>query len=235
MTVLIGGGLGSILKQGLKERYQEILMQALGLSVLLVGLTGSLKGLIYVNGASLESKNLLVMVFSLTLGALLGEWLKIEERLVSLAGRFRSLIKFELQSERFVEGFVSTTIIICVGGMAIIGPMQDALLQDASMLYTKAVLDGIICLIIASNSGIGVVFAAIPMALYQGGFTVLAALIEPYLREVAIVNLSFVGSLLICCIGINMLWQIKIKVANFLPALLFAVLITELSILLGLF
>jgi len=229
IAVIIGGGAGLLIKHGLKARFQEILLQALGLSVLFVGIAGGLRGLLKVNANILETDNTLLMIASLVLGALLGEWWRLEARLNSVGERLKSLAKARDEDSRFVEGFVTTTVIICVGAMAIVGPIQDALARDPSMLYAKSALDGIICMILASGHGAGVLFAALPMALYQGTITLLAGMIEPYLSDIIIFNLSFVGSLMICCIGINMLWKTKIRVANFLPALPVAVLISVVS------
>jgi uncharacterized membrane protein YqgA involved in biofilm formation len=225
-AVIVGGGVGLLLKHGLKERFQQILLQALGLSVLFVGITGGLRGLLTVNGTMLETQNTLLMIGSLVIGAFLGEWWRLEERLNSIGERLKTLVKAGDGNNKFVEGFVTTTVIICVGAMAIVGSIQDALLRDPTMLYAKSALDGIICLVLASSLGVGVLFAALPMGLYQGSITLLAGLIEPYLSDILIFNLSFVGSLMICCIGINMLWQTKIKVANFLPGLLVTALLT---------
>ncbi len=225
-AVVVGGGVGLLLKHGLKERFQQILLQALGLSVLFVGITGGLRGLLTVNGTMLETQNTLLMIGSLVIGAFLGEWWRLEERLNSIGERLKTLVKAGDGNNKFVEGFVTATVIICVGAMAIVGSIQDALLRDPTMLYAKSALDGIICLVLASSLGVGVLFAALPMGLYQGSITLLAGLIEPYLSDILIFNLSFVGSLMICCIGINMLWQTKIKVANFLPGLLVTALLT---------
>ncbi|MGI6090109.1 MAG: DUF554 domain-containing protein [Saccharofermentanales bacterium] len=225
-AVVVGGGVGLLLKHGLKERFQQILLQALGLSVLFVGITGGLRGLLTVNGTMLETQNTLLMIGSLVIGAFLGEWWRLEERLNSIGERLKTLVKAGDGNNKFVEGFVTATVIICVGAMAIVGSIQDALLRDPTMLYAKSALDGIICLVLASSLGVGVLFAALPMGLYQGSITLLAGLIEPCLSDILIFNLSFVGSLMICCIGINMLWQTKIKVANFLPGLLVTALLT---------
>lgn len=225
-AVVTGGGIGLFLKHGLKERYQEILMQALGLSVLFVGTTGALRGLLSVNNSSLETQNILFMIISIVLGALIGEWWRLEDRLAGIGERLRSLVKIKGENNKFVEGFVSASIIIIVGAMAIVGPIQDALMRDPTMLYAKSALDGVICLVLASSLGVGVLFAALPMGLYQGVITFLAGLIEPYLSAELIFNISFIGSLMICCIGINMLWKTKIRVANFLPGLLVAIALT---------
>ncbi|HHU06810.1 MAG TPA: DUF554 domain-containing protein, partial [Clostridiaceae bacterium] len=216
-AVLVGGAIGLLLKHGLKERFQEILLQALGLSVLFVGITGALRGLMTVNGGMLETQNILFMIASIVLGALLGEWWRLDDRLDSIGERLRSLVKAEDENNKFVEGFVSASIIIIVGAMAIVGPIQDALMKDPTMLYAKSALDCVICLVLASSLGIGVLFAALPMGLYQGIITIMAGLIEPYLSAELTFNISFIGSLMICCIGINMLWKTKIRVANFLP------------------
>ena len=125
-----------------------------------------------------------------------------------------------------MEGFVTTTIIICTGAMAIVGSFQDALMGDPSMLYAKSELDGVIAAVLASSLGVGVLFAAIPLLVYQGSLTLLASWIKPILSELMLFNLSFVGSILVFLIGVNMLFDKRIRIANFLPSIILAALFT---------
>ena len=224
-AVLAGGAVGLLLKNGLKPRFSEILMQALGAATLFIGISGGLRALLQISGDRLEMANTRLMILALVLGALVGEAVNID-RAMNRLGDFVKRKTGATDSENtFVQGFATVTIIICTGAMAIVGSFQDALLNDPSMLFAKSALDAVIVAIFAAALGPGVLFAALPLFLYQGGLTLLAGWIKPILSEAMIFNLSFVGSLLIFLIGVNLLFDKKIRVGNFLPALLFAILL----------
>lgn len=222
-AVIIGGGIGMLIRGGIKQRFQDILMQALGLSTLFIGVSGALKGMFTVNGEGLETGGAMVLILSLVLGALIGEGINIEKQFE----RFGEWLKRKVKSNgdsRFVEGFVTASLVICVGAMAVVGSLQDGLTGDASMLYTKAILDFVIVLVLASALGKGVLFSALPLGILQGSITLFAGVIAPVLSDRMIDNLSFIGSALIFCVGINLCFGKKIKVGNLLPALVIAVL-----------
>ena len=143
-----------------------------------------------------------------------------------LGERLRRKVRARDEDSYFVEGFVTTTIIICTGAMAIVGSFQDALMGDPSMLYAKSALDGVIAAVLASSLGVGVLFAAIPLLVYQGSLTLLASWIKPILSELMLFNISFVGSILVFLIGVNMLFDKRIRIANFLPSIILAALFT---------
>ena len=153
------------------------------------------------------------------IGGFVGEALDIERRLDTLGERIRRIVKAKNDS-RFVDGFVTSSLVICVGAMAVVGAVQDGLTGDYSMLLSKAVLDCIITLVFASSMGIGVLCSAVPLGIYQGAITLLAVFIAPYLTDTMISSLSMVGSVLIFGVGINLLWEKKLRVGNLLPALL---------------
>jgi uncharacterized membrane protein YqgA involved in biofilm formation len=163
------------------------------------------------------------MVGSLVLGAIIGEWINIEGHIENFGGFLKRKVKSE-DDHGFIEGFVVTSLTICVGAMAIVGALQDGLTGDYSMLVTKAILDGAIVTIFAATFGIGAIFSVVPLVILQGSVTLLARVIQPFMTEEMISNLSLVGSMLIFCVGANLLLKVKIKVANLLPALLFVVL-----------
>ncbi|MDO5423803.1 MAG: DUF554 domain-containing protein [Eubacteriales bacterium] len=222
-AVLAGGGLGLLLKNGLKERYQQILMQALGLCTIFIGISGALKGMFQVNGETLETGGTMLMIASLVIGSLLGEWMDIEEKME----RFGEWLKAHFGGQgdsQFVEGFVATSLVICVGAMAIVGALEDGLTGDSSMLLAKAVLDGVIVMVFASTYGKGALFSAIPVGIWQGGITLFAGVLKPLLTEAMIGDLSFVGNMLIFCVGINLAFGKKFRVGNMLPALVIVVL-----------
>jgi len=213
-AVIIGGLIGLLLKGGLKQRFQDILMQVLGLSVVFIGIKGVMEGI-----ASMSS---ILIILSLVFGALLGEWINIEKRTQDFGEWLKRKVKSE-KDNKFVEGFVSTSFTICIGAMAIVGSLQDGLTGNADMLYQKAILDAVFVIIAASAFGKGAIFSVIPVVILQGSITLLAKYIEPFLTDTVISNLSVVGSMLIFCVGVNLMFPTKIKVANMLPCLLFVI------------
>lgn len=220
---VIGGGiLGMMIKKGLSERFQNILIQAVGLCVIFLGISGTLTQMLTVDGGVIVSGGTMMIIFSLALGALLGELLNIEKH----TEEFGEWIKVKTGSgsdSSFVDGFVTTSLTICIGAMAVVGAIQDGITGDISMLCAKAVLDAIIVFVMASSMGKGCIFSVIPLGLFQGGITLLSRVIEPLLTPQAVSNMSMVGSMLIFCVGVNLMFQKKIKVANMLPTLVFAV------------
>jgi hypothetical protein len=222
-AVLVGGGIGLFLKNGLKQKYQDILMQALGISVIFIGLGGALKGMLTVEDEQLETGGTMLLIAALVIGGLIGEWIDIELRMEHFGEWLKE--KFGGKDDnQFVEGFVSTSLVICVGAMAIVGALEDGLTGDASMLYAKAVLDGVLVVVFASSYGKGALFSAIPIAIWQGGITLFAQFLAPILTDQMIADLSFVGNTMIFCIGINLVFGKKVKVGNLLPGLLVVVL-----------
>ena len=220
-AILIGAAVGVLMQGGLKQRFQTTIMNALGLAVMFVGISGALQGLFVVRGDELEATNVMLMILSLAIGAFLGELIDIETRLDHMGEYIKATLKVEGEKgQNFVEGFVSSSLLFCIGAMAIIGALQDGLSGDASMLYAKAIIDGTVAIFFASTLGIGVFFSVIPLGIYQGLITLSAKYIEPYLSEQMIGNLSFIGSILIFGIGINMVFGKKIKCGNLLPAVL---------------
>ena len=220
---VIGGGIfGMMIKKGLSERFQNILIQAVGLCVIFLGISGTLTEMLSVDGGVIVSGGTMMIIFSLALGALFGEFLNIEKHTED----FGEWIKIKTGSGSdgsFVDGFVTTSLTICIGAMAVVGAIQDGITGDISMLCAKAVLDAIIVFVMASSMGKGCIFSVIPLGLFQGGITLLSRVIEPLLTPQAVSNMSMVGSMLIFCVGVNLMFQKKIKVANMLPALIFAV------------
>lgn len=225
IAVLAGGFLGLFFKSGLKPRFAEILMQALGTSTMFIGLSGAMRGLLSVQGGQLETRNALLLILCLVPGVVIGEWINIDLRLTHFGDWLKKKVGAKDESNTFVHGFVSTTLIICVGAMAIVGAFEDALLHNYATLFAKSALDAVLVLIFASTFGVGVVFSAIPLFLYQGALTVMAGWLEPILTDTMISNISFIGSVMIFLIGVNLLFDKKIRIGNFLPSLIFAVIL----------
>ncbi len=219
VAVVAGGLLGLVLKNGIAKRFEKILMQALGLATLFIGISGVLKYMLVIENGSISTQGTMLLIFSLVIGCLLGQWLDIESKMETLGIKLKAAVRVK-NDNRFVEGFVTSSLIICVGAMAIVGAMQDGLSGDSSMLIAKALLDFVLVVILAAAYGVGVVFSAIPIFLYQGAITLIAALFGSVIRDILIEELSFVGSALIFCVGANLVREKTFRVANMLPALL---------------
>ena len=220
--VLLGGALGFLFGKALKQRYQDIMVAGCGLRTIFIGASGALKYMLVIADGALATSGEMMLVISMCLGALIGEVLNIEHHIE----RFGEWLRLRSHSEReprFIEGFTSASFTLCIGAMAIIGPMNDALYHDYTLLVTKGILDAIIVMALTSSLGKGAVFSVIPLVLWQGLMTLLATLIGPLMTEAELANLSLVGSVLIFCVGINLVFGKKVKVANFLPALVIAV------------
>lgn len=218
LAVVAGGIFGMAIKGGLPKRVSDLLMQALGLCTMFIGITGALSGMMKVEDGVLVSQGTMLLIASLGIGAVAGEFLDIEGKMEQLAERIKKMVHSD--DNRFIEGFVANALVICVGAMAVVGALQDGLTHDPSMLITKAILDGIISMVFASALGIGAIFAAVPLFVYQGGITLLAGVIAPLFDAALITNLSFVGSVLIFGVGVNLFFGKQIRIGNLLPALL---------------
>lgn len=219
VAVVAGSGIGLLFKRGLKPRFEEALMKALGIATVFVGLSGALPGLLYLNNGKLESHNVMLMIASLVVGALAGELLQIEKRLDNVGEWLKKKVN-QQGNALFVDGFVNATLVTCVGAMAIVGALEDGMNENPATLLAKSVLDFFIVLIFSSAMGIGPMFSAVPILLYQGGITLAAARLAPLMGESLIADISCVGSVLIFAIGINLAFGKKFKVGNMLPAIL---------------
>ena len=218
-AVLVGGLLGMLLKNGIAKKFETILMQTLGLATIFIGAGGVLKYMLILENGVMTTRGTMLLIFSLVIGCILGQWLDIEAKMEILGIKLKAAARVK-NDNRFVEGFVTTSLIVCVGAMAIVGAMQDGLSGDSSMLIAKALLDFALVVILASTYGVGAMFSAIPIFVYQGAITVIAALFGAVISDALIETLSFVGSALIFCVGVNLVREKTFRVANMLPALL---------------
>lgn len=221
-AIVAGGLLGKILGRFFSDRLQDTLNKACGICVLFIGIAGALEGMMSVSKGSLVSGKTLLIISSIALGALIGELLNIEAGIEKF-GEWLKVKTGNGAERKFVEGFVTASLTVCVGAMAVVGAIEDGIHGDYSILVTKAILDLIIILVMTCSMGKGCMFSAIPVGLLQGLITVLARIIKPIMTEPALANLSLVGSILIFCVGVNLVWGKKIRVANLLPAIIFAV------------
>ena len=212
LAIVAGALVGTMLKMGIGEKYKTIVMNAMGLSIVLVGLQMALK-----------SQNILVLILALTIGGLIGEFFNID----GLMNRFGELVT-EKASDRFGDvgkAMVNASLVFCIGAMAIVGSIEEGLTGNASILYAKAMLDGIISIVFAASMGIGTALSLL-VFLYQGSMTLGAGLLENVVTKDMIAEISGTGGLLILAIGTNMLKMTDIKLANFLPALPLAAILT---------
>ena len=221
-AIILGGIAGGLFGKRLTERYQDTLMKACGLCVIFLGVAGALEKMFTVQNGNIVSGGTMMMIASFAIGSLVGEWINIEHHM----NRFGEWLKVKSGNSKdkiFVDAFVTASLTVCVGAMAIVGSIQDGILGDYNTLLMKAILDFVIICVMTASMGKGCAFSAIPVALFQGSITLLARGIEPIMTEPALNNLSLVGSMLIFCVGVNLVWEKKFKVANMLPAIVVAV------------
>lgn len=217
VAIIVGSILGFLVKGKLPERFQNIVIQGISLAVLIIGLQMAF---------SLEStKGTLVVIFSLVIGGIIGEILEIEDRLERLGEKIQS--KFGSEDGLFVQGFVQSSLIYCVGAMAIMGAIQDGLNNDPSILFTKSLLDGTASIAFSATFGIGVLFSSIPVLIYQGSISLLSSWAQKLLNQDVVAMMTATGGLLIMAIGLNMLLSAKIKIGNLLPSIFVAIVIAQ--------
>lgn len=207
-AIIVGSILGLLFGKRIKTEVSSSLFRALGLCVIYVGLAGVL-----------DTREPMLLIISIAVGTLIGETINIERRLEILSEKVEGLFKGKGDSG-IKEGFLTATLLFCVGSMAIIGPLESALTGIHSTLFAKSVLDGISSLLFSSTLGIGVMLSAAPVLLYQGSIALFAGVLKPFMTEGLVGALSSVGSLLILGLGLNMSLHAKLKVSNMLPAIL---------------
>lgn len=227
-AVVAGGLVGHFAGRLFKEEQQESVTIVCGISVLFIAIAGAMEGMLQITmdeagkGASVVSGRSMFIVLCLALGTVIGELIRIEDAFE----RFGAWLKIKTgnaKDAKFVDAFVTSSLTVCIGAMAIVGAIQDGVMGDFSTLAVKSVLDFIIIMVMTSSMGKGCAFSAIPIFFFEGGITLLATLIAPLMTETAIANLSLVGSILIFCVGVNLVWGKTVRVANMLPAVLLAV------------
>lgn len=228
-AIVAAGLLGAAAGRLLNERLQDGLAKAAGVCVLFIGVAGAMQGMLALDGGVLASGKSLFVVSSIVAGTLIGEIADVD----GLVRRFGGWLKRKTgnASDRsFVDAFVTASVTVCVGAMAVVGAVEDGMLGDISILCTKAILDFVIILVMTCSLGRGCAFSAIPVGLFQGAVTALSVLIRPLMTDSALAGLSLVGSILIFCVGVNLVWNTKLRVANMLPAIIIAPLLTFLPI-----
>ncbi len=221
-VIVVGGLVGHWTGRLFKSSQQEALSRACGISVLFIGMAGAMEGMLCVKDGGISSGQSMLVVLCLAIGTVFGEIIGIERGFE----RFGEWLKQKTgngSDAGFVHAFVTASLTVSIGAMAIVGAIRDGLLHDYSTLAVKSVIDFIIIAVMSSSLGAGCAFSAVPVFVFEGSITLLARLVSPVMTETAVAYLSMIGSILIFCIGINLVWGKKLSVANMLPAVLLAV------------
>ena len=222
LAILVGSVLGITGGNFLNEETKDTVSKGVALGVILIGMQ-----------MAFATEHLIVVLVSIVLGAVTGEIIGVEKIINKIAQLMEKKLKSKSGDRGIAKGFVTATLIYCVGAMSIMGSLQSGLTGEHSILYAKSVLDGVTSIVLASTLGIGVALSALPLLIYQGGITLLANVIEPLIIQEAVTEMKAVGGLLIVAIALNMLELVKIRVGNMLPAVVYAVLLTTLVVKLG--
>lgn len=223
VSIIIGGLAGTFTGKLFREKEQDALTKTCGISVLFIAIAGAMQGMLKIEGNSVFSQKSMLVVLCLTLGTVIGELIGIEKGF-EVFGEWLKKKTGNSGDAEFVNAFVTASLTVCIGAMAIVGAIQDGLSGDYSTLAVKSVLDFIIIVVMTSSMGKGCIFSAIPVFVFEGVITLLAKFVSPVMTELAVAYLSLIGSILIFCVGVNLIWGKKIRVANMLPGVLLAVL-----------
>ena len=219
----MGGGLvGHFTGKLFREDQQDALTKACGVSTIFIAIAGAMEGMLSIREGAVSSAKSLLVVLCLALGTMIGEALRLE-RGIERFGEWLKNRTGNSGDKGFVNAFVTASLTVCVGAMAIVGSIRDGIMGDYSTLAVKAVLDFVIIAVMTSSMGKGCAFSAIPVFLLQGGVTLLASVVAPVMTQTAVQYLSLIGSVLIFCVGVNLVWGRRLRVANMLPALILAV------------
>ena len=211
VCIVVGSIMGVVLKRGLPQKWQETMMNGIALCIVIIGIQMAMK-----------TNNIIITICSLVIGAIVGENIDIELRMHRLGQWVGDKVAKGDASVagKIAEGFVNASILFCTGAMAIVGSIQDGILADHTTLFAKGTLDGIISLILAANLGVGVLFSAVSVGIYQGSITALAGVVEPYVTPQILAEVTASGGVMIMAIGTNMLNVTKIRIANLLPGMI---------------
>ncbi len=211
-AIILGSLIGLLAKKAIPQRMGDLIMTAIPIVVMVLGVQ-----------FSIESANVLIVIVSLVIGAIIGEWIDIDKKLDEFGATVQSKLKGN--DSNFSAAFVSTTLIYCVGSMAILGSIESGINNQHTILYTKALMDGISAIFFASSLGAGVIFSSVSVFLYQGLLTLLAGYVAPYLSATVVTEMSATGGILLIALAFTILGIKKIKVANLLPAIFLPIII----------
>lgn len=223
-AIIIAGIAGMFFGNHLKESMQNTLMKADGVAVIFIGIAGGLSKMLVIKSGSIETTGTMIII-SLSFGAVIGELLDLDGKMTHF-GEWLKIKTGNAKDHKFVDGFVTASLTVCIGAMAVVGAIEDGVHGNHSILFAKAILDFVIILVMSATLGKGCLFAFVPVGLFQGIITLLSSMISPYITASAMSALSFIGSILIFCVGVNLVFDTKIRVANLLPALIVACICT---------
>ena len=215
LAIIAGSLIGLLINKNLPKKITTIVFQGIGLFTIILGISMALK-----------TNNFLIMIFSIVIGAIIGELLNIESKIESFGDVLKNRLKSK--NEKFTEGFVTSFLLFCMGSLAILGSIEEGLGNEPNLLYTKSMLDGFSSIALAASLGIGVIFSAVPLLIYQGGLTLFARYVEDFFTTAMITELSAVGGILLLGLGLSLLDIKKISVSNMLPSLVIAVILSAL-------
>lgn len=208
VAIIVGAVIGLFIKKGIPDRISDTVMKGVGLCVMYIGWSGAL-----------ECQNTMIMIISIVLGALIGEGIDIERRFNSFAKKIEDRLSGGNKKIPFAEGFISASLLFCVGAMAVVGSIQAGIEGNNETLFAKSLLDFIAAIIFASGMGIGVAFSSVSVFLYQGIIAVCAGSVGQLLTETVVCEMTAVGSILIFALGLNLVGLSKFKIMNYLPAI----------------
>lgn len=220
--IFLGGMFGIFFGKLIKPEMQKTLVAGNGVCVLFIGITGVLEKMVIVKKNTITTRGMLMLIICLGLGTLVGEIIDIEGKIEGF-GNWLKVKTGNTKDATFVEGFVLASLTVCIGAMAIVGSIEDSLMHNPSILISKTILDFIIIMVMTSSLGKGCMFSFVSVGILQGSVTILAHFAKPIMTKDALRNLSLVGAVLIFCVGLNLLRDKKIRAANMLPALVFAI------------
>lgn len=223
LAIIAGGIIGMVFGKKIPERMQETLLKVNGTAVLFIGIGGAMSKMLTIKDGVVNTQGSMMMIGSLAIGTVVGELLDLD----GWMHRFGVCLQKKTgngSDSHFIEGFVSASLTVCIGAMAIVGAIADGIDGNHSVLFAKAVLDLIIVMVMSASLGKGCLFSFVPVVILQGSVTLLAKLIAPLITTAALNHISYVGSVLIFCVGVNLVFDSKIRVANILPAILVAAL-----------
>ncbi|MCR4782231.1 MAG: DUF554 domain-containing protein [Lachnospiraceae bacterium] len=216
-----GGIFGLLFGSKIKKSMQETLMMACGFSILFLAIGGTMSKMLEINHGTLLQENITMMMVSLALGSVIGELINIQGWIEKFGLLLKRITKSDNDNE-FVNAFISSTCTVCIGAMAIVGSIEDAINGNYSLLLAKGILDFVLLCVLTASLGKGAIFASISILIFQGAVEILAVFINPILTPDALSNLAYVGNILIFAIGVNIIWGKDIRVANMLPSLIVA-------------
>ncbi|MBO5608378.1 MAG: DUF554 domain-containing protein [Treponema sp.] len=221
--ILAGGIIGLLFGKWIKHEVQDTLMTANGVAVLFLSIGGVMSRMLSANESGISQNGIMMMIVSLSAGTLIGELLHIQTGIEKLGDWLKRKTGSQKDSS-FLNAFISATCTVCIGAMAVVGSIQDGVSGDFTTLLAKGILDAVIIMIMTASLGKGCIFSALPVAIFQGSITLIAHFAGSFMTENALAHLSYVGNILIFCVGINLVWKKEIRVANMLPAIVIAAL-----------